>query len=947
MCSGRTHVIHSGDEMRISNIHSLPRAFVIYMLLAFTVVACGADKSDAELIASAKEYVANKELRAATIELKNVLQQNPDNAEARFLLGDIYYQTGDLASAEKEYGRALEVGWDPEQAYTGKLVAILSQAKFDEVLKESYDTSAFSNTAKSELTAIRALAYAGKGDRVQAMNTILLTDKLDPDAYNALKATYILHLADKNYEEAEKTIARALELYPDIAELQYFSANLDAINGKNDQAIEKYDRIIAAAPVDTVSNIVKKAYLEKLKISVQGQKYDQVSELRQVFKQKNIDDPQANYLFAIAAFRQKDYDLAESDLQKILNIYASHGPTLLLSGSVSYEKGDFEQASYYLGKYLANNPKNLAARKLHGRVQMALGQYQDARESFNAVLMETGNDAELIALLGLSEVGGGDPESGIRELEKALSIRPDNDDLKLRLSRIYIINGRSSDAVKLLEEVLANKGDQDFTIRSTKVLAHLGVGDFDQATSVTRQMLDESGENARLLNLMASVKLAAGDEPAAREYFNKALAAEEGNLVSLANLARMDEQSGDLTAAEGRYLQILQSSPENTLAMTSLARIAMLRGDTDRQIKWLESARKADTKEVVSRVSLIELRIKQGNITAAEEIFNELEAASASKIAVLAARSRLLLAKKSFNQAQGVIADLIAEAPELDVAYYMQGLNNLALGDAEGATNSLRKAYSLNPSNPQNPLLLARLYTAAGQHDQALNVVQGLVDASPEFRAGHIANGDALLAAKKAKDALAAYDRAWSIEPSGDLAVRRFRAQRELSNLDAAVAILDDWLGKQPEDLLVLTQLGEFYISNGELDQAGKYYERLIQLVPDDVSTLNNLAYLYGKTDPERALEHAEKAYQLAPESPDIQDTYGWILLKNNKPVEALGMLRKAAEAMPANSEVQYHYAKALYANGDKQQAKQILKSVVDSGAEFDGIDDARRLIAQ
>ena len=115
--------------MRILKIHSLPKALVVYMLLAFTLVACDADKNEAELVTSAKEYVAKKELRAAIIELKNTLQENPKNAEARYLLGQVNYQVGDMPAAEKEFDRALDYGWNPEQAYVGLLMSLVGQNK--------------------------------------------------------------------------------------------------------------------------------------------------------------------------------------------------------------------------------------------------------------------------------------------------------------------------------------------------------------------------------------------------------------------------------------------------------------------------------------------------------------------------------------------------------------------------------------------------------------------------------------------------------------------------------------------------------------------------------------------------------------------------------------------------------------------------------------------------
>jgi len=118
-------------------------------------------------------------------------------------------------------------------------------------------------------------------------------------------------------------------------------------------------------------------------------------------------------------------------------------------------------------------------------------------------------------------------------------------------------------------------------------------------------------------------------------------------------------------------------------------------------------------------------------------------------------------------------------------------------------------------------------------------------------------------------------------------------------------------------------------------------------LQPDNVVALNNLAWLYGLENTPRALVLAEKAYTLQPESPSIIDTYGWILLKNNKTSEAHTMLKQAAEMLPDVPEVQYHYAKALFKTGDVAAANRILKPLIESGKAFDGRIDAEKILAQ
>ena len=56
-------------------------------LIVLAVLAACSQRSEQELLASAQKRMEQKDVGGAVIELKNLLQQNPDNATGRHLLG--------------------------------------------------------------------------------------------------------------------------------------------------------------------------------------------------------------------------------------------------------------------------------------------------------------------------------------------------------------------------------------------------------------------------------------------------------------------------------------------------------------------------------------------------------------------------------------------------------------------------------------------------------------------------------------------------------------------------------------------------------------------------------------------------------------------------------------------------------------------------------------------
>jgi len=933
--------------MRVRTILTKFIAGVLLVIIAGGLIACAPGASDKELLDSAKSYMAENQIREAAIELKNALQANPKNAEARYLLGEINMQIGDLASAEKEFQRALQMGWSAQAALIEKTRAMIAQKKYKEVLKRSNTTIGWSETAQANLLALEAVAHAGEGDLLKAKNIILSAEKLDANAYDVLKTTLLLQLAEKQLDDAEVTISKVIKLFPENPELMLLAANHAVFNKQNEKAIRIYEQIIKLGPGRVMTLNTKRAHLGILKLAVLEKDYERVKKSHNAFIANNIiNDPEVNYFLAVAAFEEKNLDQAEGYLQKILKISTEHGPTLLLSGTVSFAKREFEKAAYYLSKYVVNHPENNKARKLLGRAYLALGQTDDAQAEFNSVLSENADDVELIALVGLSEISSGQVQSGIAGLEKALAMAPESHALKLQLAKAYIEDGQTDNAIKQLDELQQTGGNYN-QIRSIKVLAYLRSKDIKMAMNTARKMLADSPDSPDVLSLMGSIQIAAGDVAAARKYFNRALTINADHIGSERNLALLDEQQGDIASAEKHYLSILGKKPESIAVMISLAKLSEQQGDSANQVKWLQAARQADKKDLYSRVALIDIYLKKENIAEVETIVKELEEEHSKTTAFLAVKSQLLMAKKRFTQAESVISEFIDAAPDTDIGYYLQAQNQLALGDEKAALSSLRKAYSLKPDVIRNVILLASVEQSAGNYDRAMELAEEVIKVAPDSAVGYVLKGDALLAKRKNRQALANFNKAWAITKSRDIVLRRFKVTRKLSGVEAAASILTAWLKDKPDDEGLLLELATIYFLDKQNKKAVIYFEKVLVLQPENIIALNNLAWLYGLENNPRALELAKKAYSLQSESPGIIDTYGWILLKNNKTAEALTMLKRAADKLPDVHEVQYHYAKALYSSGDAAAARKILKPLIESGKAFDGRSDAKRMLAQ
>ena len=121
-------------------------------------------------------------------------------------------------------------------------------------------------------------------------------------------------------------------------------------------------------------------------------------------------------------------------------------------------------------------------------------------------------------------------------------------------------------------------------------------------------------------------------------------------------------------------------------------------------------------------------------------------------------------------------------------------------------------------------------------------------------------------------------------------------------------------------------------------------HEELLTYYPNDPGILNNLAWLYPGVDEQRALEFANRAHELAPESPHVLDTLGWTLTRRGEYTRGLKYLRQAFVRSPKDPQLRYHIAVALEGLGRGDEALRELSAALESGEAFRGREAAEAL---
>jgi len=149
------------------------------LLLSLLLGACG-DKPEA-MIASAKDYLAKNDPKAAAIQIKNALQSAPDMPEARYLLGKALLESGDPVGAETELRKALDLKHPQDQALPLMANALLAQGQAKKLTEEFGKTTLTDAAANAGFQTALAAAFAQQGQAGPSQAALTAALASDPN----------------------------------------------------------------------------------------------------------------------------------------------------------------------------------------------------------------------------------------------------------------------------------------------------------------------------------------------------------------------------------------------------------------------------------------------------------------------------------------------------------------------------------------------------------------------------------------------------------------------------------------------------------------------------------------------------------------------------------------------------------------------------------------------
>lgn len=919
-----------------------PLALAIALALSASAALTACDSvsgaSEQELIQRAKDFQDQGKYKSGILELKSALQKNPDNVEARQLLGQLYLKSRQGAEAEKELSHALKLGANREALLPQLGEALLLMGEEQRVLDEIQLGDQISAINRARILQVRghALFKMGKlNESCELFEQARQAAGSIPQTYWGLAKCAV---AKRDLPKARAWLDEANKLPDERAQTLLFIGDWELLNNNPKAALAAYDAALKIDP-DNLEALQGRIVQNLAAGHIDAAKAD----IEHVEKLLPKTAP-AYYLRALLTYQQKNYPATRDALQEVLKTMPGHLPSLLLSGSTAYELGNFELAESQLQRYLTRYPGQPFATRILAATQIKQNHPDQALETLLPLLTPDSRDAQALLLAGEARRAMKDFTRAAEWFARAAAIDPKNATLRTQMGLNFLSEGNVTQGMSELQSAAALAPNQH-TADNMLALAYIEQKQYDKALAAIQEMERNLPRNPGVSVLRGQVYAGKGDLARAGSSFEAALAVDPNFFPAIDALAQLDQLAKRPDAARQRLEGVLAHDKTHLQAMLALAQLALRQNDRKTALNWLEKAANAHPSALEPRQQLVSFYLENQDYAKALAVANAAQQAHPNSPVALDLLGTAQLAAGEKENALSSTKRLAEKMPQSAAAQMKLAQAHLNLGHQNEARVALNRALTLQSDFQPAQEALTNLEIQSGRINEALRLARQIQAAQPKAAIGFLLEGNAQLAASKPAAAAQAYSQAFALDKHNTTLIKWHQASYLTDRSNQADNRLIEWLDAQPADFPVRAYLAQHYLNTGRVPQAIGQYETLLRYAPGNVLVLNNLAALYQQQNDPRALATAEQAYKLNPKSAATQDTLGWILVTQGQAKRGLQLIQSAVTQQPQIPTLRYHLAVALAKTGAKSQARTELEQLLQKSPAFPESTSAKALL--
>jgi len=867
-------------------------SILVALCLSVLLASCSDDKVENKAQAerhktSAKMYQGQGQLNAAMLEAKNAIKMQPDSAAGYILLANIYNEIGAYGATqtmlEKVVKELPEVASELAQAY-------LENKKFRTAINilETYPAGAENSADQVRQAALVAMANIYLGDTAAYEEAIQKVKKLEgsDSELKYLEANYLL--TKSKVDEAASLLRAALESEPDSIKILTLLASINVYNHKLDEAEKNLTSAISLLPK---TDILTSARLQVLTLLtdtlIQQGRTSEAYTYQKVIAEASPESNAAQQRFneAMEMYQQGKFAEAEVILNELREQFPQDKKTATLLGMVEYQKGADEKASDLFDQFIDPETATPTVIQAAALVKYRSNKMDEALELLKSATENQPNNAAILATYGLALLDRDDKSvEGARALEKSLALDPKQQRVRIALAKRYKALDQPEQALAQLQKAYEAQ-PLDIMVQQVYLKSLFQNDQADKVKDEIQEFKRQFSDNARGPFMEGWYFMELKEYSAAEQAFEKSLSMKSNNEKQLAysGLAQIFEIQNQPQKAVNAWQQAITADPDMTAAYGRWYKI-MLELKRDKEvINFLQGLEKAKTNWQPS-VVLAQLMVNNKQLP---------QALTHIKIA--------LERSNNANHVKQIAASL----------YQAQAMQHRSKNELGPARVSMLEAIKLYPENPDYLANLIQIELIDKKIPEAQRLLDAFSKSDKNEGARLFLQGVIRFAEEKPEEGIKLFRQSWGETPTEGVADAIYTYYQRNKEEGIALTFAGDWVEKLPQSAKANLIKAIGAQTAGDKSEAKKWYEKVIELSPNMAVALNNLAWMYYEDKDKRALSLAKKAADLAPESPEVLDTYGWILVETGDVKMGLNVLEKAASLKPDNLDIQDHLSKA------------------------------------
>jgi tetratricopeptide (TPR) repeat protein len=611
--------------------------------------------------------------------------------------------------------------------------------------------------------------------------------------------------------------------------------------------------------------------------------------------------PEAHYKLAQTHIKMKSWPAAYTELLRTVELQPENWPAQLDLGRLELAGGKKQEAKDRAEKILKSNANNIDAQLLLADSDAALGDVKKAIEEANIAIQMAPDRASSYLNLSQLQVRDGDPKSAEANMLKAQALDPKSMISTMLLGAFYAQQKRFPEAEKQFQAAILTAPD-DPAPRAALANLYSLQNDSSKAEQVLTDAKNQLSSNPAAYRMLGDTYLAHGQVDKALDEFASLstkypndFSVQKTYIQLLIRKNRLDEAA----TRNDALLNKIHQDPEATILK---GQIQLLQRKPDEALATLQSASKMAPDNAFGHYQLGLALDQQGNSQQAEQEWREAVRIRPNYSEAWVALATKAVRKSDWRDLEDLSNQIKKYAPNSAEGYLFHATARINQADSIGAEADLLNLQRIAPKSPMYYVKMGDLRTQQRKFDEAESFFRQALARDPDNM--EAINGLIRINVNKNKIADAnklIQDQIKKNPNNPTLYYVQAELQIQTKQFSDAEASLNRVLELEKNNVPAMLRLAQLNEAKGQNEKAISLYQSASELSPRDARILVSLGEAYERGGNwQQAQSTYQKALTLAPDNPVAANNLSYLLLEHGgSPTVALTLAQTARKGMP------------------------------------------------